>query len=169
MYVCRASYHDAGENQLVIDGLSSLPAKVYQYAPHLLWLAEGCEVRLVRNLNVVAGLVNSAVDTVAKIVYANANAKDFMEGKHPPPYAVVVSFESFWGFANSDDPFALKLFPFPNQHNWIPIYREKFRVVKKDLPQWIFKNSWPVNVTGCNFLLASARFRFGQSNVKIDK
>ena len=157
MYVCRASYHDADDNQMVIDGLSSLPAKVYQYAPHLLWLAEGCEVRLVRNLNVAAGLVNSAVGTVVKIVYANADAKDLLEGKHPSPYAVIVSFESFRGFSDSDDPSAPKRFPFPRQPSWVPIYREKFTVVKKDLPQWILKKQLASECYRLQFPLSLSR------------
>ena len=157
MYVCRASYHDADDNQMVIDGLSSLPAKVYQYAPHLLWLAEGCEIRLVRNLNVAAGLVNSAVGTVVKIVYANADAKDLLEGKHPSPYAVIVSFESFRGFSDSDDPSAPKRFPFPRQPSWVPIYREKFTVVKKDLPQWILKKQLASECYRLQFPLSLSR------------
>ena len=129
LYVAKASYHETESNQLAVDILSSLSSKTYGYAPHLLCLSIGCEVRLVKNLDVAAGLVNSAVGNVVEVLYDAADAKHVVEGKHPPPYAVVVDFQDFTGFKNVSDPH-----PFPNHPTWVPILREKFTAVYRDLP-----------------------------------
>ena len=129
LYVAKASYHETESNQLAVDILSSLSSKTYGYAPHLLCLSIGCEVRLVKNLDVAAGLVNSAVGNVVEVLYDAADAKHVVEGKHPPPYAVVVDFQDFTGFKNVSDPH-----PFPNHPTWVPIFREKFTAVYRDLP-----------------------------------
>ena len=129
LYVAKASYHETESNQLAVDILSSLSSKTYGYAPHLLCLSIGCEVRLVKNLDVAAGLVNSAVGNVVEVLYDAADAKHVVEGKHPPPYAVVVDFQDFTGFKNVSDPH-----PFPNHPTWVPILREKFTAAYRDLP-----------------------------------
>ena len=129
LYVAKASYHETESNQLAVDILSSLSSKTYGYAPHLLCLSIGCEVRLVKNLDVAAGLVNSAVGNVVEVLYDAADAKQLVEGKHPPPYAVVVDFQDFTGFKNVSDPH-----PFPNRPTWVPILREKFTAAYRDLP-----------------------------------
>lgn len=46
LWVAKASYHEADNNQFIVDVLSTLPAKVYNYAPHLLCISVGCEVSL---------------------------------------------------------------------------------------------------------------------------
>ena len=129
LYVAKASYHETESNQLAVDILSSLSSKTYGYAPHLLCLSIGCEVRLVKNLDVAAGLVNSAVGNVVEVLYDAADAKLVVEGKHPPPYAVVVDFQDFTGFKNVSDPH-----PFLNHPTWVPILREKFTAAYRDLP-----------------------------------
>ena len=86
LYICRASYHMTTVNSHVVDGLAALPPHVYKYAPDVLCIAVGCDVRLVKNLNVAAGLVNSATGTVVCVLYNNADCSDLFAGKHPPPY-----------------------------------------------------------------------------------
>src|SRR5208282_1782657 len=57
---------------------------------------------------------------------------------NPPPYCIVVDFPGFQGFVtkrNTDE----RLFPFPSNPNRVPIYRQKFTPVRRDLPQWIAK------------------------------
>ena len=53
-----------GENHQVVDGLAALPPSKFNYAADVLCVAVGCDVRLVRNVNVAASLVNSATGTV---------------------------------------------------------------------------------------------------------
>src|SRR5208282_5112810 len=84
------------------------------------------------------GLVNSASGTVVKVIYDNADVHSLVSGKNPPPYCIVVDFPGFQGFVtkrNTDE----RLFPFPSNPNRVPIYRQKFTPVRRDLPQWIAK------------------------------
>jgi hypothetical protein len=129
LHVCKASYFENGDNTLAVDILSSLSSKAYNYAPNLLCVAAGCEVRLVKNLDVAAGLVNAAVGKVVDVVYDAADAKHLVEGKYPPPYAIIVDFSDFTGFKNETDPH-----PFPNHPTWVPITRQKFTVAQRDVP-----------------------------------
>jgi hypothetical protein len=131
LWIARASYHETPSNRLVVDMLSSLPSKTYSYAPHLLCLAVGCEVRLVKNLDVSAGLVNSAAGTVVSVVYDAADAKHLLAGKHPPPYAVIVDFPDFTGFKGDQVAY---VHPFANHPTWVPITRQKFLASHGDLP-----------------------------------
>lgn len=62
-----------GNNDHVVSAFSSIPDSEYGYAQDVLYLTEGVEVRLVKNVNVSAGLVNSSVGTVIKIIYNNAD------------------------------------------------------------------------------------------------
>src|SRR5208282_2555948 len=138
LYICKASYHMTGSNQSIVDGLSALPATKFNFAPDILCVSEGCDVRLVKNINVGAGLVNSASGTVVKVIYDNADVHSLVSGKNPPPYCIVVDFPGFQGFVtkrNTDE----RLFPFPSNPNRVPIYRQKFTPVRRDLPQWIAK------------------------------
>ena len=69
--------------RLITINMSLTDYRVYlqkntNYAPHVLFVAEGCEVKLVPNINVAAGLVNSITGKVIKIVYNNADVKDFI-------------------------------------------------------------------------------------------
>jgi hypothetical protein len=129
LFLAKASYHETETNQLVVSMLSGLSAKAYAYAQHQLCLAVGCEVRLVVNLDVAAGLVNSSTGTVVEVLYDAADAKHLAEGKHPPPYVVVVDFPDFTGFKDCDEPH-----PFPNHPTWVPVTRRKFSVAQRDLP-----------------------------------
>jgi len=52
-----------------------LPAKAYKYAPYILCLAIGCEVHLIENINLSAGLVNLATGTGVKVIYNNADVQ----------------------------------------------------------------------------------------------
>lgn len=87
------------------------------------------QVRLVKNLDVAAGLVNAAVGTVVEVVYDAADAKHLVAKKHPPPYAVIVDFPDFTGF--KDVPEA---HPFPKHPTWVPITRQKFTIAQRDVP-----------------------------------
>jgi hypothetical protein len=66
VHLCGAHYYVTGNNDHVVSALSSIPANDYGYAQDVLCLTEGVEVRLVKNVNVTAGLVNSSVGTVIK-------------------------------------------------------------------------------------------------------
>jgi len=75
MFLCKATYYVTENNQEVIDTLSILPSKAYKFAPDILCVAIGCDVRLVQNINVSARLVNSATGTVTKVIYNNADVQ----------------------------------------------------------------------------------------------
>jgi len=62
----KAGYHIASDNDIVVSGLAALPPTQYHSVPADLCVAEGCEVRLITNLNVSAGLINSACGTLVK-------------------------------------------------------------------------------------------------------
>lgn len=143
LYVCKASYHETVDNQLVVDGLASLPAKVYNYAPDTLCTAEGCSVRLVQNVGISSGLVNSACGVVRKIVYHNADVRGLLDGKHPAPYCIIVEFGQFYGFLEQTPSGERRVFPFTDHTNWVPVYRKKFSVCARDLPVWIRKKQLP--------------------------
>ena len=143
LYVCKASYYEATENQLIVNGLSSLPAKNYNYAPHVLFIAIGCEVRFIQNVNVSAGLVNSTVGKVVKVIYDNSDVKHLLQRMHPPPYCIVVDFTDFQGFPNEKLPFNPRIYPFPHKPTWVPIYRQKFNVLANNIPAWIRKLQRP--------------------------
>jgi len=138
MFLCKATYHVTANNQEVVDTLSVLPAKAYKFAPDILCVALGCEVRLVKNINVSAGLVNSVTGTVVKVIYDNADVQILIDRNHPPPYCIVVKFPTFHGFVDKKDK-NQRIFPFSNQRHWVPIYRQKFEVSVKHLPAWVRK------------------------------
>ena len=134
LYVMKAGYHSAGDNDIVVSGLAALPPTQYNFAPDVLCVAEGCEVRLIRNLNVSAGLVNSAFGTVVKVVYNNADVKAVLDGQHPPAYCILVNFPQFRGFLVGSE----RQFPFVNRHG-VPLYRQKF--LHQTVPAWIRKKA----------------------------
>ena len=136
MHISKAGYHTTGENDLVVSSLAAIPASQYRFAPDVLCLAEGCEVRLITNLNVSAGLVNSASGTVVKVIYNNADVQDLIGGRHPPAYCIVVNFPQFRGFPVGDE----RKFPFTNP-NWVPLFRQKFLL--HTVPSWIRKTQSP--------------------------
>jgi len=141
MYVCKATYETRPGNQQFVEGLARLPPSVYNYAPDVLCVTEGCEVRLVKNINVSAGLVNGASGTVVKIIYNNADmfTKDnqgLLQGKLPSPYCIVIDMPSFNGFITKENP-NVRTFPFPEHKTWVPIFREKFTPAPSSLPRWI--------------------------------
>ena len=134
LYICRASYHTTDDNGQIVDALASLPPKMYNFAPDVLCVSIGCEVRLLTNINVAAGLVNSATGTVVSVVYDNADCVDLTAGKHPPPYCIIVDFPEFQGFLSKNGE---RVRPFEEHPNWIPIYREKFAPKRSSLSSWI--------------------------------
>lgn len=140
LYICKASYHTTASNHPVVDGLAALPPQKFSYASDVLCVAVGCEVRLIKNVNVAAGLVNSATGRVVRVVYNNADCDDVAAGKHPPPYCIVVDIPSFKGFLQRD---GRRIRPFVNQPTWVPVYREKFVAARSDLPSWIVKKQQP--------------------------
>ena len=143
LFVYKLSYNETSENQLVLNGLSSLPAKDYNYAPHVLFVAIGCEVRLIQNVKVSTGLVNSAVGKVVKVRHDNSDVKYLLQGKHPSPYCIVVDFAEFQGFTNEKLPCNQRIYPFPHKLTWVPIYRHKFNIVANSIPAWIRKLQRP--------------------------
>ena len=46
---------------------------------------------------------------------------------------VVVRFPGFQGFQSKD---GRRMLPFPNQPQWVPVYRERFAGARGDLPSW---------------------------------
>jgi len=52
-------------------------------------------VRLVKNIDVSAGQVNSAIGTVVKVINNNADVQILISGNHPPPYCIIVEFPTF--------------------------------------------------------------------------
>ena len=139
LYLCKATYHCTPYNQDIVDTLSVLPARAYEYAPDILCIAIGCEVRLVKNVNVSAGLVNSATGTVVNVIYDNADVQMLLDGNHPPPYCIVVEIPTFNGFVQKKNPNDERFFPFSEHRQWVPIYRKRFAVKTKDLPSWVRK------------------------------
>jgi hypothetical protein len=139
LYICKASYHVTNDNQSVVDGLSSIPSNNYNFASDVLCVAEGSEVRLVKNINVSAGLVNSATGYVVKVVYNNADVPALMEGRNPPPHCLIVDFPSFQGFISKD--LSERLHPIHQHPQWVPIFRQKF--FPSSVPAWIRKKQSP--------------------------
>ena len=146
VYICKASYHTTQDNHSVVDGLAALPQQKFSFAADVLCVAVSCDVRLIKNVNVAAGLVNSATGTVVRVIYDNADSTALIAGKHPPPYCIVVDFSGFRGFLTKTGQ---RSHPFPNQPHWVPVYREKFVAARADLPSWIVmkqevKDCWRV-------------------------
>ena len=92
MHISKAGYHTTDENDFIVSCLASIPASQYNFVPDILCIAEGCKVRLIINLNVSAGLVNSTSGTVVKIIYNNADVKALFDRQNLPPYCVIVIF-----------------------------------------------------------------------------
>jgi len=81
LYVCRATYHTTDHNDQVVNRLAAVPSSKFKFASDVLCVSLGCDVRLVKNINVSAGLVNSTTGTVVAVIYDNADdAKDLSEG-----------------------------------------------------------------------------------------
>jgi len=107
--------------------------------PTQLCVAEGCEIRLLQNINIAAGLVTSQSGTVVKIIYNNADANLLLAGEHVTPYCILVSFTAFQGFVQNANDGNRQTFPFPNQPTWVPIYRKHFYVKVSHLSTWVRK------------------------------
>jgi hypothetical protein len=151
MYISRASYHTTGDNDLVVKTLSAIPANQYQFAPDTLCVSEGCEVRLIKNINVAAGLVNSATGIVKSIIYNNADAESVVKGEYPPIYCIVVHFPGFRGFQKSDSD--EREFPLSDPH-LVPLYRMKFSpdrvpgwIRKKQSPSSTYREQFPIDLS----------------------
>ena len=138
IFLCKATYHVTEDNEQVVDALSVLPPQAYDYAPDILCIAEGCQVRLLQNVNVAAGLVTSQSGTVVKVIYNNADVQALHAGKLVVPYCIIVSFVAFQGFLEKDSD-GTRIFPFPNQPSWVPIYRKRFSVDISLVPSWVRK------------------------------
>ena len=139
LYVCKATYEETGSNQAVVDALAALPAKVFNYSPNVLCLSDMCLVRITRNINVGSGLVNGAIGRVLQVVYENSDIPFLLEGKHPPPYCVLVQFDGFQGFVLDSSKPDDRFFPFEERRNVVPIYPEKIQPDIRDLPQMVRK------------------------------
>jgi len=101
IFLAKATYHVTTTNQNVVDALSVLLPQAYDYAPDIMCIAEGSEVRLLQNMNTAAGLVTSQSGTVIKVIYNNADVEALVNGehvKHVVPYCIIISFTGFQGF-----------------------------------------------------------------------
>jgi len=136
LFISKASYHSDGKNDLVVSGLAALPPSQYHFAPDVLCVAKSSEVRLITNLNVSAGLANSATGTVVKVIYNNADVQALLNGHHPPAYCIIVNFPQFRGFLIGEE----RKFPLQNPH-WVPPYRHRF--LPQTVPGWIRKKQSP--------------------------
>ena len=139
LYVCKATYEDTGSNQSVIDGLACLPAKFFDYVPNMLCLSENCLVRLTKNINVGAGMVNGSIGRVMQILFNNADLQAVLDSRHPPPHCVIIELEGFQGFVLDSNKPDDRFFPIEGHRNWVPIYREKVRPNAINIPSWIRK------------------------------
>ena len=140
IFICKATYHVTSNNDHIVDALSTLPPQAYDYAPDILCVAKGCQVRLLYNVNIAAGLVTSQTGTVVNVIYNNADVSSVLAGEHVVPYCIVVSFAGFQGFLVKKQATCRRVFPFPNQHTWVPIFRKRFGIKIKFLPSWIRRN-----------------------------
>lgn len=156
LYVAKASYETTSDNQPVVDWLSSLPAKDFGFAADVLPLCLGADVRLIRNVNVGAGLVNSALGKVVAVMYDNGDVPALRANKHPPPYCIVVDFPGFQGFVDPLDPRG-RSSPFPMQPTWVPIFRTKFVPEAKNLPKFVRNKQRPSQCYRLQFPLDLAR------------
>lgn len=142
LYVCKASYETTSDNQQVVDWLASLPATNFGFAADVLPLCLGADVRLIRNVNVSAGLVNSALGKVVRVMYDNRDVPALLARKHPPPFVIVVNFPDFQGFPDPHDQ-TRRIFPFPSQPTWVPIFRTKFVPERRNLPKFVVNKQRP--------------------------
>jgi uncharacterized protein (DUF3820 family) len=124
MHVCRAVYHESDGNDFVREALAKVPANKFGYAPDVLCVTEGTQVHLVRNINVSAGLVNSAAGRIVRVVYNNADVQALLDGRCPAPYSLIVEFEDFGGFPVEGT--AERYFPFPARKKWVPLFKNDF-------------------------------------------
>ena len=95
LFICKASYNTTRDNQPVVDALSCLPPTKFGYAADVMCVSIGSDVRLIKNINVSAGLVNSAIGKVVKVVYNNADVPALLTGKNPPPFCIVIHLDTF--------------------------------------------------------------------------
>jgi hypothetical protein len=153
-YVCRAVYHVDDSNENVVRSLSSVPASEYGYAPDVLCLAEGCEVRLIMNVDTSAGLVTNSTGRVVEIIYDSGDAEAVMKGEFPPAYCVIVHFPSFRGFMSKSSPNG-RYYPFTNR-NLVPIYRKRFTmeripesIRKAQVAKFCYREQFPLDLS-CN-------------------
>ena len=154
LYLLKATYFTTDDNQPIVDGLTAIPPKKFNFAADVLCLSEGCDVRLIKNINVAAGLVNSTTGQVVAVIYNNADVSLLLNGKNPPAYCVVVDFPGFLGFLTKDDR---RIFPFMNNPRYVPIYRDKFIASQSELPSWITKKQSMFNCWRQQFPLDLSR------------
>jgi hypothetical protein len=130
VFVCKASYYQTDTNQRVVASLSAIPAKHYNFAPDMLCVYVGCEVRLVTNIDVAAGLVNGAIGRVVKVVYDAVDTKFVIANEHVPPAYLIVDFAEFRGFQGNS-----ARFPFTQHPTWVPLVKEKFTIMARNVPR----------------------------------
>jgi len=134
MYICKATYHVTSDNSQIMDALSELQPQAYDYAPDILCVAEGCTVALLQNVNSASGIVISQSGTVVRLIFNNADDDVLLAGDH-----IIVSFAGFQGFVDRKDGTDRRIFPYPNQPTWVPVFRKRFSVKISSLPAWIRK------------------------------
>ena len=127
-YTCRALYHVEDGNDFVVRTLSAVPASEFGYAPDVLCLAEGSEIRLVMNIDTSASLCTNTTGKVVQIIYENGDVPALLKGEHPPAYCVIVNFPEFRGFPSKSAD-GERYYPF-SDHNLVPVYRGRFTLEK---------------------------------------
>jgi len=148
MYVCKSTYKTLPGNEQIVNGLAGLPQNIFNYAPDVLCVAVGCQVRLIKNVCQSAGMINGAVGTVLQVIYDNADMRTrdkqgLLDGKLPPPYCIVLDMPEFRGFTTDKDEPDNRTFPFPEHVTWVPVFREEFVPNAISLPKWIRKQQKP--------------------------
>ena len=83
--------------------------------------------------------MTSQSGTVVKVIFNNADASLLLVGEHVVPYCIVVSFTAFQGFIEKKNGTDTRIFPFPNQRTWVPVFRKRFNVKITSLPKWVRK------------------------------
>jgi hypothetical protein len=104
MHICKASYYTTGTNNTVVKAQSAIESSKFNFAQDVLCLAKGCEVRLITNIDNSAGLVNSAMGTVVRIVYNDADPKRLTDGELALPDHIIVQFKCFRGRLQKTTP-----------------------------------------------------------------
>jgi len=100
------------QKKQTVDALSVLPPQAYEYAPDILYIAEGCEVRLLQNVNVAA--VTCRCQSHLQQCWCSSIAC----WKARRYNCIITSFTAFQRFLEKNSA-STRILPFPNQPSWI--------------------------------------------------
>ena len=87
------------------------------------------------------------------MIFNNADVNLLIAGQHIPPYCIVVSFAGFQGFVDKSSGEDRRIFPFPSQPTWVPVFRRRFSVKIASLPSWVRKKQLEKNCYRIQFPL----------------